>query len=125
MKVRWTVPGAGLSPDEDRERSVRRYAVDRVSVGHNCAEVYIRLGEAMVILPPPAAKHLTRELRRALTEWEGRYGAITGEPGAGGRNRRESVARKVIRKLYKSHKVSRRLISVNTRRRKHIPDKDE
>ncbi len=125
MKVRWNVPGGGQPLDDKPVGTRRVYAVDRAAVGHNRAEVYIRLGDAVVILPPSAAKRLAGELRQALSDWEARHGAISTEAGVKGGSRRESAPKRVIKELYKSRKVSRRLISVNTRRRKHIPDKDK
>lgn len=90
--------------------------VDRTAVAHNAAEVYIQLGEVVIIIPPQVAKKLLRDLKSLPLP--------VGDDVRSQARPAESVPRRVIRTLYKSHKLTSTLLLVNTRRRKKLPDRD-
>ncbi len=98
---------------------MKTFEVDRVSLGFNAAEVYLKFGDVVVILSPSVAKRLLLDLKALqLPLDEPRSHDPKSAPRA------ESVAHQVLRALYKSHRVNKSLITVNTNRRKKLPDRD-
>jgi len=87
----------------------KKIEVNHVTVGCNSAEFYIKFGDVVIFLPPTAAKRLLLELQK-LPLPKDAY------------KRPESVSKKILKALYKSHKVTKTLISINTNRRKKLPD---
>ncbi|MBM3328276.1 MAG: hypothetical protein FJY67_02225 [Calditrichaeota bacterium] len=100
--------------------------IARLRIGHTQAEFYLaceRTGKPggdfegpMIILTPQAAKSLQRQLKQSLPGGS----TVTMQSG----RRKESIARQVIKALYKSRQVSSKMVSVNTSRRRHLPDKE-
>ncbi|NQT34012.1 hypothetical protein HQ587_02385 [bacterium] len=123
MKVQYS-SSEPESKTPDKSESGKAIEVDRISVGHNSAEMYIKFGETIVILPPGPAKKLLEDLKQAMRKWESEHGKL---PDVKDRKkkRRESVPKRVLKELYKSRKVGSKLISINTRKRKHLPFKDD
>jgi len=80
----------------------------------------MNLGEAVVILSPVAAKRMTRDLKAAISNYENREGEIKLPPGKD--HPPESSVKKAIKSLYKTHKIGSKLLSINTSRRKKLPD---
>jgi hypothetical protein len=128
VKITWSHPGAlpqaaaKLKPDSTQSDK-GKINIDRITVGHNQAEIFIRIADRTIILPPVAGKQLTLELGRKITAWEIEHGKIRETKGE--LKRRETVPKKVLKALYKSRKIGSKLISINTGKRKHLPDKDE
>ncbi|MDP8227912.1 MAG: hypothetical protein P9M15_00505 [Candidatus Electryoneaceae bacterium] len=115
MKVLWdNNQQNGDTPDKSPPDT--SFDIEKLSVGHNRAEMYLRLGEAVIILPPAVAKRLADDLRQTIDHWEAQNGTIA-EPRRP--HPKKSLARQVVKALYKTRKVSNKLISINTRRRKH------
>ncbi len=97
--------------------AIKTHLTERVSVGHNNAEFYIRLGDFVLILPPAAAKILVQKLA-ALP-------APANEKTIAGRKKskkQESIAKQVLKALYKGKMVTKSLIAINTKRKKRLPD---
>lgn len=115
MKILWdnNPPTGGASEQYLPDTG---FDIDKISVGHNRAEMYLRLGETVVILAPAVAKRLTEDLRQMIDQWEDQNGTISDPKQP---QQKKSLARQVIKALYKSRKVSHNLVSINTRRRKH------
>lgn len=120
MKVKYGNRKPSEHSREDVESVKTELSVDNCTVGHNSAEMYIRLGDVVIVLPPQAMKKLTQDLKQSIDKWEAEHGRIKGK-----KEKQQSVPRKVIKALYKSRKVSRNLVSINTKRRKHLPRKDD
>lgn len=124
MKVIWNSPDPPRQVQKKQASLGEGSPVKSIKVGHNNAEIYIKLGEAVVTLPPSSAKKMVADLKRAVEAWEAEHGTIdSGLPKK--RPKRESSAKRVIKALYKSRKVSSKLVSVNTSRRKHLPTKND
>ena len=123
MKVQYT-SSEQKSKTPDKSESGKAIEVNRISVGHSSAEMYIRFGETIIILPPGPTKKLLEDLRQVMQKWESEHGKL---PDAKDRKkkRRESVPKRVLKELYKSRKVGSKLISINTSKRKHLPFKDD
>ena len=98
--------------------------IKRLSVGHNYAEMYINLGDSVVLLSPPAAKKMMSDLKDAVTAWEKANGPIAKDSDRKGK-RSESIAKKALKTLYKSRKISSKLISINTSRKKRLPPRSD
>jgi hypothetical protein len=96
---------------------VKTFEVDKATLGFSPGEIYLRFGEAVIILPPAAAKRLVLDLEKLPLP------ASTNMGHEKGGNRQETVAKQVMKALYKSHKLTKSLISVNTNRRKKLPDR--
>jgi len=87
---------------------IKQFEVDGMIIGSNFAEIYFKVGEVVIILPPVAAKRLLADLRSL---------DLPADP----LRREESVPKRIIKALFKSRKVTRNLISVNTGRKKKLP----
>ncbi len=85
--------------------------------------MYIKLDDNVIILPPKVAKKLQLQLKDTLSEYEEKHGKI--KKVSHKRRVKESVPRRVIRELYKSRKVSSKLVSINTKKRKHKSSKND
>lgn len=98
--------------------------INRLTVGHNSAEMYIHLGDRVILLSPSAAKKMVNDLKSAVSTWEETNGPIDQYPD-GKTKRTESVAKKALKTLYKSRKISSKLISINTSRKKRFPPRND
>ena len=94
---------------------MKNYSVESITVGHNSAEVYIRLGDYVLIMPPVVMKKLQSELSGLhLTEKpvDTRKKARKPEP----------IAKQILKALFKGKQVTKSLIAINTKRKKKLPD---
>ena len=121
MKIKWQNSDTNLKSSEPTGSGENDLKVDNVQVGHNFAEMYIRFGEKVVIMPPASIKKLTQDLERLVADFESQHVKIK----ANRKKKRESSAPKVVKALYKTRKISSKLVSINTKRRKHLPLKDD
>jgi len=101
-------PGSCSLLSGEVSMAIKTFEAKRAMVGSRAGEFYLKLEDYVIILPPPAAKALAVELKKLLPPDPPR--------------REESVPKKVIKALYKSRKVTKSLISINTGRRKKLPD---
>ncbi len=90
------------------------YTIDKMSVGHNSAEMYIHLEQTVIMMVPSIAKRMTIELREELIKYEEEFGTIRPKQSP----RKESLPRKIIKEFYKSRQVSSKIVSINTKKRK-------
>lgn len=123
MKVQYS-SSEQESKAPEKSESGKKIEVSRISVGHSSSEMYVRFGEIVIILPPGPAKKLLEDLQQAMQTWESEHGKL---PDARDhkKKRRESGPKRVLKALYKSRKVGSKLITINTKRRKHLPFKDD
>lgn len=98
---------------ENKPEKSSGFTIDNISVGHNNNETYLKMGDYVVILPPQSAKRMALELKNHIQHYEKEHGKIA-EPV----KKSESLPKKIIKALYKSHKVAPKLTSVNTQKRK-------
>ncbi len=124
MKINWSTPGKQQVQTLPEKKSGGKLNIDKFSVGHNRAELYIRLDETTIILPPAVGKRLCDDLQQAVKEWEEQHGRIPVSKGKK-KGKPESVPKRVLKELYKSRKIGSKLISVNTSKKKHLPMKDD
>ncbi len=75
-------------------------------------------GDTVITLPPSAAKRLLRDLRAAVGEYDAEQGKIALPVTS---SRKEPAVNRVIKALYKTRKLGPKLMSINTRKRKHLP----
>ena len=114
MKVRYQNEPLRPAGGTDAPNLRRHLKTGSIRVGHTTAEFYLQLGEVTIVLPPQAAARLLADLRSALEDHERRHGVTVTGGGESAGGRRESVPRRVIRELYHSRKVSKKLImSIN------------
>ena len=123
VEIVWSNPGSTKKQSEPKREKAMKSQINRISVGHNSAEIFLRFGDKTVILPPAAGKKLNIDLARAVSNWEKEHGTIRDDKSK--RKKKETVPKKVLKELYKSRKVGSKLISINTGKRKHLPLKDE
>lgn len=123
MKVTWQTPEPSPAPSKSSDPGGKNLIVQHIQVGHNFAEMYIRFDEAVVIMPPASIKKLAQDIGRAIADYEALHGKIK-QPKQK-KKKQESTAQKVVKALYKSRKISSNLISINTKRKKHLPLKDD
>ncbi len=97
---------------------MKNHAIDRVNVGHNNAEVYIRLGEFVLIMPPAVMKKLQGELAALLIEIEPAQTAKKQKE-----KKKEPIAKQILKALYKGKNVTKSLVAINTSRKKKLPDR--
>src|SRR4030042_306014 len=116
MKINWQYD----SGQENNPESANRFAVDNLTVGFRQGEFYIRLGDAVILLSPQVMKKLLYDLEIFISVWEKEHGKIKSVDDRD-KKKAESVPKRVLKSLYKSHKVSQRLISINTARKKSHP----
>lgn len=121
MKIKWQTSDTNLKSPEPTGSDEKNLEVDNIQVGHNFAEMYIRFGENVVIMPPASIKKLTQDLEKLVEDFESQHGKIKAPP----KKKQESSAHKVVKALYKTRKISSKLVSINTKRRKHLPLKDD
>jgi len=113
MKIVWY--DGSLPVPSGAEPPRRQVAADSLKVGCRSGEFYIQIGGITIIIPPQTALQLAHDLQLQLGD-SARQRALPGSPP---RRSRDTVAKQVLRSLFKSHKVSKNLIAVNTRRRTH------
>ncbi len=107
-----------MTCERDKNKSPRGksgYTVDKISVGHTYAEVYLRFGDGVVVLTPSVAKRMAHDLAETVGQYEDEHGKVSIKPKS---RKKESMPRKVIKSLYKSRRVSPKLVSINTKKRK-------
>jgi|GEM_PF-2347089 len=100
-----------MSDDPDLKRHLK---VDKISVGHNFGEMYIRFGDEVFVLSPGAAKRLTLELGSAVEKYEHENGTI--QPPTPPHN--ISLPKRILRALYRESHPTSKLTSINTSKRK-------
>ena len=122
-EVKWSSPGSVPKQPDIKKENTSKSQIERISVGHNSAEIFLRFEDKTVILPPVVGKKLFNDLDRVVKDWENEHGTIKIDSGK--RKRKETVPKKVLKELYKSRKVGSKLISINTGKRKHLPLKDD
>jgi len=123
VKITWS-NSETLKPEAShKSEDGGRIEIDRITVGHNQAEIFIRIADRTIILPPAAGKRLLLELGRKINEWENEHGKI--KTAKDSSKKRETVPKKVLKELYKSRKIGSKLITINTGKRKHLPDRKE
>ena len=122
LKVEWSSGKEPESLKPVQEKGEKKIDVDRISVGFNNAEMYLKFSEAVIFLTPAAAKRLRDDLENSVTNWETEHGRIKPKRG---KKREDSVPKRVLKSLYKSKKVGSKMISINTGKRKHLPMKDK
>ena len=88
----------------------------KISVGFRNSEVYIRLGEQTIILPPSAAKKLTSDLAENIKVFEADNGVVKMPKSK--KSKSGHSLPKLLKSLYKSRRVTKKLVSVNTSRKK-------
>ncbi len=123
MKLKWQNTETSPAKSVSKTPGVKKLTAEKIQVGHNFAEMYIRFDEEVVMMPPASIKKLTEELSRLVKDYEKQHGKI--KPPRRKRGKQQSTAQKVVKALYKSRKVSSKLVSINTKRRKHLPLKDD
>ena len=123
VKITWSNSETLKSDVSRKFEDGGRIEIDRITVGHNQAEIFIRIADRTIILPPAAGKQLLLELGRKISTWENEHGKI--KTAKDRTKKRESVPKKVLKELYKSRKIGSKLISINTGKRKHLPDREE
>ena len=124
MKINWTFPDSGTSADRSPADPVPIHKPDHLQTGHNRAELFLKFDDSVIIMPPIAAKRLLFELEKNVAEWEKVHGVIPNPRARPPKPKPESAVKRVLKQLYKSRRVTKRLISVNTTRRRH-PDKKD
>lgn len=123
VKIVWSNTGTSKPEASNKSKAGSRIEIDRIAVGHNRAEIFIRMADKTIILPPAAGKQFLLDLGRKITAWENEHGKI--REAKGERKKRETVPKRVLKELYKSRKIGSKLISINTGKRKHLPSKEE
>jgi hypothetical protein len=118
MKVVWNLNGRPDTRPSHTSSTIKRFTVNSIRIGSRRGEFYLVLGDTIVILPPTAAVLLAKELRLQLESYQSE--AKMGRMAPSSPGREESVPKAVLRSLYKSHKVSKHLITINTKRRSHL-----
>ncbi len=121
VNSKYKSPVSQVSPSKPTGKTMD---VKHMSIGHNRAEMYINLGEAVILLAPSAAKKMMTDLQEAVTAWEKVNGTIKPDSDRK-RKGSESTAKKALKSLYKSRRVTSKLLSINTSRKKHIPPKSD
>jgi len=124
MKISWSTPDKQQLQTPSEKGSGKKSEVNRFTIGHNRAELYIRFDETTIILPPAVGKKLCDDLQQAVKEWEEQHGRIP-VPKGKKKGKPESVPKRVLKELYRSRKVSSKLISIDTSKKKHLPMKDD
>ncbi|MDP8238290.1 MAG: hypothetical protein P9X24_04290 [Candidatus Hatepunaea meridiana] len=119
MKIKWETPKERLPETEPINKPEKKASMHGVTVGHNQAEMFIRFGDATIILPPEAAKEFYNDLQTVILDWEEEYGKIP-KLKEKKKRKRESVPKRVLKELYRSKKIGSKLISINTSKRKHL-----
>lgn len=94
---------------------VKTIYLERAWVGFSGDEFYLRLGDYILILPPAAAKRLRLELGEMPDN------SVKEEHSKSAR-KAEPISKQVLKALFKSRKVTKSLIAVNTKRRRRLPD---
>jgi hypothetical protein len=94
------------------ERLNQTLQAETLTLGFNPGEIYLRFGDVVIVVPPSTAKQLIADLKLQH---------LPDDPKPL-EKRVESVPKRVIRALFKSRKVNKSLVSVNTGRRKKLPD---
>lgn len=118
MDIKWVHEDDHLQKQTVKPCQTKGLQIDRISVGHNRAEIYVKLDETVIIMPPEAALKFKTDLHNHLDAWEKDNGTIP-DAHPTKASKEESVSRKVIKQLYKSRKIGPKLLSINTKRRKH------
>jgi len=124
MKVNWKYTSTEPVSQDNLSPKHRSITITEIKVGHTSSEMYIRLGETAVIMMPAVIKKMTADLRKAVVEYEEEFGVIK-LPKKPQIKKRGSTAQKVAKALFKSKKIGPKLISINTRKRKHLPFKND
>ena len=93
------------------------FSLDQLKVGHNNAEMYLQLGEAVLMMTPTAFKKMMIDLEQVVHDYEQKHGTIEMPSGS---SSAISPVKSMLKNLYQSRKIAPRLMSVNTKRRKHI-----
>ncbi len=106
-------------PKRQPEQSGATQDVKSLRVGHTSSEMYISFGETSVILTPSTAKNLAENLHQQIEAFEAEHGKI--KLPAKPTKRKESTATRVAKSLFKSKKLGPKLLSINTKKRKHLP----
>lgn len=106
-------------PKKQPDQSGLALDIKSLRVGHTSSEMYISFGESSVVLTPSAAKNLAENLREQIEEYETEHGKIQVAPKP--KKRKESTATRVAKSLFKSKKLGPNLLSINTKKRKHLP----
>jgi len=124
VKITWETPKERQPETKPINKPEKKASMPGVTVGHNQAEMFIRFGDATIILPPEAAEKFSNDLQTVISDWEEEYGKIPKLKDKKKR-KRESVAKRVLKELYRSKKVGSKLISINTSKRKHLRFKED
>lgn len=94
--------------------SLRTFQTGKMTLGFGAGEIYFRLDDVVVILTPAAAKKLVHDLRELVPS-----SLDSHQPE---KPKTESAAQKIIRSLYRSHHPSKSVVTINTTRKKSLPD---
>ena len=88
---------------------------DSMVVGHSSSEVYFKFGDIIIIVPPGEAKRFLKQLQslNGLTD-----------PQAKPKKKSSWNPKEVLTSLYKTHRYSKSVVTVNTNRKKKLPDRD-
>jgi len=106
---------------ERKELSIpelEKIEVKRISLGFRNSEIFIRIDDRTIILPPSAAKKLTFDLEEHIQSFEVENGKIKVFNPINKKSKSGQSLSKLLKSLYKSRKVTKRLVAVNTRRKK-------
>ncbi len=118
LKVKWSYQNEGKTNSKEmKPKSSQKssgHTIRKIKVSHTNSEVIFGFEEHLIIMPPSSAKQMTIDLTSAIEQFEKRNGIIKPLKS----EKRIGTAQKVIRALYKSRKVSSKLVSVNTKKKK-------
>ncbi len=106
---------------------MKNFYIDKISFGYSRAEFWLKIeppGDGkddmvFIILSLPAAKRLLEDLRLSFEKWKAENPKAV-QLADNKSKSQETVPRRVLKALYKSRKLTKNLISINTKKRKHI-----
>lgn len=109
-------------------RALRSLDIDKFTLGFNQAEIWLKFEPAgaekedavFIIMPAKTVKRMLQDLQPAFENWRRANvkaaKLLEDKPS----KYTESAPRRVIKALYKSRRLTKNLLAVNTKRRRHI-----
>ncbi len=105
--------------EKSQSNALQEQNIEKINVGHNNSEMYLRFEETTVLMPPSAVKILTEKLREEVDKYEKEHGKIKLPK----KEKDKFSAQNVVKSLYKTKKLSPKLVSINTKKKKKPPFK--
>ena len=119
MNNRWVYKNAPKSMDLKNAVKVKSKKsginVNKIRVGHTQSEMLIHFECHTIIMTPASLKQFQRRLKESVSEFEKNHGKIKARQKVN----KKGTVQKLVKALYKTKKLSPKLVSINTKKRKH------